>query len=127
MDNFSCVCYDESRKLPQYSDRIRIFDGILLKPVRKGTFMNYFLYTSKYTDLHYEESKKYITQQYQNGDLVKVSFNDENYVDYMRDSGGLEVIKDSVIYLLARMAIITGFIMTARKRAKNTRPECQKG
>lgn len=98
MDNFSCVCYDESRKLPQYSDRIRIFDGILLKPVRKGTFMNYFLYTSKYTDLHYEESKKYITQQYQNGDLIKVSFNDENYVDYMRDSGGLEVIKDSVIY-----------------------------
>lgn len=60
--------------------------------------MNYFLYTSKYTDLHYEESKKYITQQYQNGDLIKVSFNDENYVDYMRDSGGLEVIKDSVIY-----------------------------
>ena len=55
MDNFSCVCYDESRKLPQYSDRIRIFDGILLKPVRKGTFMNYFLYTSKYTDLHYEK------------------------------------------------------------------------
>lgn len=61
--------------------------------------MNYFLFTSKYTDLHYEESKKYISQQYKNGDLVKVSFNDENYADYMRDSGGMEIIKETVVFV----------------------------
>lgn len=61
--------------------------------------MNYFLFTSKYTDLHYEESKKYISQQYKNGDLVKVSFNDENYADYMCDSGGMEIIKETVVFV----------------------------
>ena len=61
--------------------------------------MNYFLFTSKYTDLHYEKSKKYISQQYKNGDLVKVSFNDENYADYMCDSGGMEIIKETVVFV----------------------------
>lgn len=60
--------------------------------------MNYFLFTSKYTDPYYEKIKKYITHQYKNGDLVKVSFNDENYADYMRDSGGLEIIKDTIVF-----------------------------
>lgn len=62
--------------------------------------MNYFLYTSKYTDPYYEKIKKYITQQYKNGDLVKISFNDENYADYMRDSGGLEILKDTIVFAL---------------------------
>lgn len=49
--------------------------------------MKYFLYTSEKTDYFYENIKKYITDQYKNGDVVKVSFDDENYSDFIRASG----------------------------------------